>query len=177
MAQIVNNALEWANNSAVQVVRNGTDLDTTDMLHEIEVVEINRASAAERSGGPGIRYQNSSNYLFCILKDDNTQDELELGKITGGSLTVLSSVNATAANGDTVELRGIDDQLTCRHNGTLVLGPTTETDHDGQLRVNVRFEGAGSDASSIVRLDNSHATNTIPPDASPSFGPRRRRVM
>lgn len=171
-AEIVSNTLRTVNSSATQILTNTTVLDSADMLHRVEIVQIDRASATSRAGGPAIRYLNSSNYLFCTLRDA-ASDEMVFGEVVANVLTELSTASVTAANGDTVEARCVGDQCSCRHNSVVVIGPTTEASHQTEDNIGIRFTGSGTDASALVVIDNSYASNTIPADSL--FGPLRRR--
>lgn len=171
-AAIVSNTLRTVNSSATQILLNTTALDSADMLHRVEIVQIDRVSATNRAGGPAIRYLNSTNYLFCTLRDAAT-DLMVFGEVVANVLTELSTASVTAANGDTVEARCVGDQCSCRHNNVAVIGPTTEASHQTEDNIGIRFSGSGSDASALVVIDNSYASNTIPADSL--FGPMRRR--
>lgn len=172
VAGIVSNTLRTVNSSATQILTNTTVLDSADMLHRVEIVQIDRVGATNRAGGPAIRYLNSTNYLFCTLRDAAT-DQVVFGEVVANVLTELSTVSATAANGDTVEARCVGDQCSCRHNNVVVIGPTTEASHQTEDNIGIRFSGSGTDASALVVIDNSYASNTIPADSL--FGPLRRR--
>lgn len=155
VARIVSNALSTPNSIATQRMRlTSSTLDSTDMYNRVTLSTISRGTATDRAGGPIIRHHSAdTTYVFCVGRDAATQ-QLEYGSVLAGVLTSNGTVSATIANGDTVEVSAVNDQVSCKHNGTRVLGPTTDGTGDGELGIGLRVSGSGTATSTSVILDN-----------------------
>lgn len=173
-AEIVSNTLRNVNSVGTNTFYADTDLDSTDMRGFVTLVDIDRGTATNVAGGMIIRHTGTATatYVYCVARHA-ASSEIERGHVVSGSLTTDATVSATVADGDVIEARAVDDQVSCYHNAALVLGPSTETTGDGNLNAGVRFSGSGTATTTSVVMDNWQATNTIP---SGSFGVLRRRL-
>lgn len=171
---LVSNTIRTINSVTVQTLYNTTALDSTDMLHRVTLTTIARGTATDIAGGPGARHTGTgtSTYVYCVARDA-ASDEVEFGHTVAGVRTADGTVAATVADGDVVEIRAIGDQLSCKHNGTTVLGPITENTGSGNLNIMLRFSGAGTATTTTVIMDNSRAEMA----SNAAFGPLRRRAM
>lgn len=157
-AQLLTNSLRNVNSVGTNLLYNDSTLDSTDMLHRVTVSSIARGTATIVAGGAGARHTGTttSTYVYCQAVDAATQ-QIEYGHVVTGSLTTDGTVSATVSDGDTIEVRAVGDQLSCKHNGALVLVPITENTGNGNVNVMVRFSGSGTATTTLVALDNSHA--------------------
>lgn len=172
VAGVVSNTFRTVNSVAAQYARSSTSIDATDMQGTVEVVSIDRGTATEVYGGVMLRKENNatSTFVFCALRDAAT-DQVILGHVVSGAVTEDSTTNRTVTNGDTVTARAVDDQLSCYHGPTLVLGPITESTGDGNLNGGVIMDGSGTGTTTLVVLDNWSITNNIPSEV------RRRHLV
>lgn len=172
-AEILSNTLRNVNSVGTNLLYNDSTLDSTDMLHRVTVSLIDRGTATNVSGGPGARHTGTttSTYVYCVARDAATQ-QVEYGHVVTGSLTTDGTVSTTVADGDSIEVWAIGDQLSCKHNGNLVLAPITENTGNGNVNPMVRFSGSGTATTTMVALDNSYTSNIIPSDVT-----RRRSVV
>lgn len=157
-AALVSNTLRTVNSVIVQTLYNTTALDSADMLHRVTLTTIDRGTATDIAGGVGARHTGTgtATYVYCVLRDA-ASDEVEYGHVVSGARTADGTVAATVANGDTVEVRVVGDQLSCKHNGTTVLGPITENTGAGNVKTMVRFSGSGTATTTTVIMDNARA--------------------
>jgi hypothetical protein len=157
-ATLASNSLRNVNSVSSNVFYSDTALDATDMQHRITISSIARGTATDVSGGALARHAGptESTYVYCVARDA-ASDEIEYGHVVVGSLTSDGAVAATVADGDTIEIIARDDELSCKHNGALALGPMTENTGNGNLFVGVRFSGSGTGTTTLVVLDDSHA--------------------
>jgi hypothetical protein len=154
---IVSNTLRTINSVAVQFVFvTGAGVDSTNMYHRLTLTNIARGTATDVAGGPGIRHTGNATatYVYCVARDGAT-DELEYGQLVAGLRTSSGTVAATVANGDTVEVRAVEDQLSCKHNNVTVLGPITNNTGNGNVRPAIRMSGSGTATTTSVVADNS----------------------
>ena len=171
--QLLSNAFQSLNTVAPQANINATVLDSTDMLARVVVSTINRGTATNVSAGAVVRHTDTatSTYNYCVVRDA-ASDEIELGHVTTGSLTADANIAATVANGDTIEVQALGDQLSCKHNGAVVAGPLTENNGLGNVNAGMRTSGSGTATTTTVILDGCYASV-----ASAPFGPLRRRGL
>lgn len=162
-AELITNSLRNVNSVGTNLLYNDSTLDSTDMLHRVTVSSISRGTATNVSGGAGARHTgtSTSTYVYCVARDAATQ-QVAYGHVVAGSNTEDGAVSATLANGDIIEVRAVGDQLSCKHNGTTVLGPITENTGSGNVNVMVRFSGSGTATTTLVSLDDSHAEVVVP---------------
>lgn len=171
-AQVLTNSIRNVNSVGSNTLYADTALDSTDMQHTLTVVDIDRGTATNVGGGPGIRNPGTGTgtYVYCVARDA-ASDEIELGHVVAGSLTTDATVSATIANGDTITTVGVGDQVSCKHNGVTVIWPITENTGSGNVNIAIRFSGSGTATTTLVALDDSHAEfATVPP-------PTRRRMV
>lgn len=163
VAGIVSGTFRTVNSAALQIAYNGTALDSTDMLHRVTIASIDRGTATSVTGGAGVRHTgtSTSTYVFCVARDA-ASDAVEFGHVIAGAVTVDGTVSATVSAGDTIEAKAVGDRISCKHNGTVVLGPITENAGNGNVNVNVRMDGTGTATTTLVALDDSHAEIVSP---------------
>ena len=173
-ATLASNSLRNVNSVGSNVFYNETVLDSTDMRHLVTVSSISRGTATNVAGGAAVRHAGvgGSTYNYCVARDA-ASTEIEYGHVTAGALTTDGTVSATVADGDTVESIARGDQISCKHNGVLVLGPLTENNGSGNVLIGLRFSGAGTATTTLVVLDDAIAGLAT----STTFGPFRRRVQ
>lgn len=150
-------------NAAQRMRQTSTAMDTTDMLVRAKVTTLTIGSGTGVSAGPLARVPNSTTatYVFCYLVNASS-DEAQFGHVVSGAVTTDGTQAITYADGDTVEVRAFDDQLSCLHNNTLVLGPITESTGDGNLYFGARTFGSGTDGGQVMELDDFFASNSLP---------------
>lgn len=172
--QLLSNAFQSLNTVSPQVNINATELDSTDMLSRVVVSSISKGTATNVSGGAVVRHTNTttSTYNYCTAFDGAT-DEIEMGHVTAGSRTADVNVAATVANGDTIEMMALGDQLSCKQNGVLVAGPITENNGSGNVHAGIRTSGSGTATTTTVILDDWYASVA----STTTFGPLRRRGL
>jgi hypothetical protein len=135
-ATLASNSLRNVNSVGSNVFYNDTSLDSTDMRHRVTIASISQGTATNVAGGAVVRHAGAagSTYIYCVARDA-ASDEIEYGHVSSGALTTDGTVSATVANGDTIESIAVDGQVSCKHNGVLVLGPLTESTGDGNVLV------------------------------------------
>lgn len=162
--------------SVTNVARNDSDLATSDMSVSATMVSVTRNASSSFSDCGVIARKDSTGtrtfYGFAVdLENTGDANGWLLYKEIAASFTQLGTRNDTdwAAN-DVAKITAVSNAITGLVNGTIFVGPVTDTSITTNTRTGLEF--SSTTAASTCTVDDFNAT-----DIAAGTGPLRRRMM
>lgn len=176
---IVSNQASGTANNAASESRAETSLTTTNHQATVTIVSFTLGSSIDSHCGPIVRKDTTATRDYYIhyarKKTAGDTNSHELGKRIAGVSTALDSDLTDTFDGEVITSRVDGDSVSGDSNGSLIVGPITDTSilesSSGNSYTGIRI-GTTSGSSTCV-LDGFSAEDV---DTSSSFGPLRRRA-
>ncbi len=143
-----------------------TSWDNYSVQARMKVLSFNGTA---RPAGVSARFQSTSNFYYAVLKSDN---QLELGKRSGGSMIALASKSYTVNTGSwyTIKLEVNGDSLQCYVNGNPELSANDNTFSTGRIGL-YAYNTAAEFDDIIVESGTGGSTPTPTPTVTATATP------
>jgi len=132
---VASNQCSSTSNSGELEARAQFDLATDDHYAQVALVSLDTSANAQ--GGPVCRFAAAaSTYYFhrAVIVASSSLNDHRLSKSIAGSITDLATDATDVVNGEVLKVQADADQISAYRNGTLLIGPVTDTSIAGNLR-------------------------------------------